>query len=944
MLLAAAVIASALAAPDLQGRVLFSGVPVPGVSVSATQGGRTVSTTSDEEGAFAFEHLDAGAWTIRVEMRGFATVTRDVTIPTEADGPPLTITLTMRSYAEIVGPARPPAAPVPQAPEEPAEPPLDLPGLINGSVINGAVTPFAQPRAFGNNRPKGPPLYSGAFNVQFGDSSWNARPYSFGDAATPVPSYSDLQTGIIVAGPLRIPRVVKYGPQTVVSYSHGVTHSASTHSALMPTVAQRAGDFSQSSIQLRDPATGLPFDGNVLPSAQLVPQARSLLRYYPLPNSSDLRGANYQAPVVTGTTRDVLQIGTNATVHRRHTIAATLAYQHTADDSAGLFGFEDRTRQSSLDASGTWSLRFTPRLTLRTRYGLTRGTLNTTPFFANRVNVSGDAGIDGNNQDPQNWGPPTLAFPGMAGLSDVQYQRTDRLTYGAGGEIIIRHGQHTFTSGGDARRHTVDVHSQPDPRGTLTFTGFATGDAFADFLLGLPAASSLAFAETSTRLRGASYDAYFNDDWRLYPTLTLNLGVRWEYDAPFTERSGHLVNLDAAPGFSSVTQVVPSAASASLVRPDKRGIEPRVALTWRPSLGSSLVVRAGYGEYRNLGGYESLALLLAQQPPFSRTFSVQTSASTPLTLATPFPSMLPGTTNTFAIDPAFRAAVSHTWQVSAQRELPASLTATAAYTGTTGRNLMQAFLPNTYPAGAANPCPACPAGFAYLTSTGSSLRNAAQFTLRRRLHNGLTATAQYTVAKSTDDAATFTSKNITVQSLSIAQDWLDLRAERGPSVFDQRHLFTAQFQYTTGMGVAGGTLQEGKLATWFHDWTFTGQATAGSGLPFTPVWFAPVEGTGVVGVRPSVAGASYVAPAPGTWGNAGRNSLRGPKQFSFDAAVARAIPLHGRLNLEWRLTATNVLNRVTFAAVDPVVSSPQFGLPTRANPMRALQMALRLRF
>src|SRR5262249_34474575 len=154
------------------------------------------------------------------------------------------------------------------------------------------------------------------------------------------------------------PRVVKYGPQTVVSYSHGVTHSASTHSALMPTAAQRNGDFSLTSAPLRDPLTGRPFAGNVLPAGRITPQARALLQYYPLPNSTDLRGANFQAPVVTATTRDVLQIGANATVHRRHTIATSLAFQRSADDSSGLFGFEDRTRQSSLDASVNWSLRF----------------------------------------------------------------------------------------------------------------------------------------------------------------------------------------------------------------------------------------------------------------------------------------------------------------------------------------------------------------------------------------------------------------------------------------------------------------------------------------------------------------------------------------------------------------------------------------------------------
>src|SRR5262249_38930194 len=159
------------------------------------------------------------------------------------------------------------------------------------------------------------------------------------------------------------------------------------------------------------------------------------------------------------------------------------------------------------DTNAAWSRRFSPRFSLRVRYGLTRTTADTTPFFAHRANVSGDAGITGNNQDAENWGPPTLVFPAIAGLSDVQYERTTRLMYGGGVEAPMRRGLHTLTAGADLRRHGVDIQSQPDPRGTLTFTGSASGVAFADFLLGIPAASSLAFSETFTRLHGRSYDA-----------------------------------------------------------------------------------------------------------------------------------------------------------------------------------------------------------------------------------------------------------------------------------------------------------------------------------------------------------------------------------------------------------------------------------------------------
>jgi hypothetical protein len=350
-------------------------------------------------------------------------------------------------------------------------------------------------------------------------------------------------------------------------------------------------------------------------------------------------------------------------------------------------------------------------------------------------------------------------------------------------------------------------------------------------------------------------------------------------------------------------------------------------------------------------------MLLAQQPPFSRTSSVETSEDHPLTLADGFVVPSDRVSNTFAVDPDFRVGLAHNWQVSAQRDLPASLTVIATYLGTHGSRLMQEFLPNTYPLGAANPCPACPAGFVFLTSSGSSSRHAGQVQVRRRLRNGLTATVQYTLAKATDDVATFGGASLT--GASIAQDWQNLDAERAPSNFDQRHLVTAQFQYTTGIGVAGGALLSGVKGSLIKGWTVTAQLNAGSGLPLTPVYLTSVAGTGVTGtIRADETGApvgsipegfyvnpaAYAAPAPGRWGNAGRNSVIGPSQFSLNAGIARTFSFSNRLNLDWRIDAANVLNRVTFSGVNALVGSPQFGLPNRANQMRKLQSTLRLRF
>jgi hypothetical protein len=408
------------------------------------------------------------------------------------------------------------------------------------------------------------------------------------------------------------------------------------------------------------------------------------------------------------------------------------------------------------------------------------------------------------------------------------------------------------------------------------------------------------------------------------------------------------------------------------IRPDWRGLQPRIGMALRPVAGSSLVIRAGYGVYRNTAVYQPIASLLAQQPPFSKTLSVETSAANPLTLANGFNAPPGDTLNTFAVDPDLRVGYAHNWQVLAQRHLPASLTMTATYLGTAGSHLMQEFLPNTFPAGAA--CATClpavasaqaglPPSFSDGPTPGSSIwprtvthKHTGQIQLRRRLRNGLTATVQCALSKAMDDAGAFT--GVSMSGSAIAQDWQHVESEWAPSNFDQRHLLTGQVQYTSGSGVTGGGTMDGRVAKFLRGWTITGQLTAGSGLPLTPIYLTSVDGTGVPGtIRASTTGLgsgtpdgyyinplAYTTPAAGEWGNAGRNSIAGPRVFTLDAGIGRTFLWGDRLNLDWRMNATNVLNRVTYAAVNTTVGSSQFGLPTVANPMRKLQASLRLRF
>ena len=239
-----------------------------------------------------------------------------------------------------------------------------------------------------------------------------------------------------------------------------------------------------------------------------------------------------------------------------------------------------------------------------------------------------------------------------------------------------------------------------------------------------------------------------------------------------------------------------------------------------------------------------------------------------------------------------------------------------------------------------------------MTSNGNSSRESGQLQLRRRLHNGLTATALYTYSHSYDDAALGGRGQ---GGSVIAQNWLDLSAERGPSNFDQRHLLSLQTQYSSGVGVHGGALLRGWRGAAYKGWTLTSQINAGSGLPATPVYGATVVGTGVTGpLRPDTTGApveaaaqgrylnpaAYSAPLAGQWGTAGRNSIVGPSQFTLNASLGRTFAA----NLDLRIDSTDALNHVTYPSWNTTVTSSQFGLPSTANAMRSVQATLRWRF
>ena len=1009
-------------ATEYHGQVFYQGIPVPGATVTVSQGAKQSTTITDGQGLYEFPDLADGPWKIEIAMRGFAPLNGDVTVA--PDLPQKTWELKLLDFEQMLaetqiskGEHEPEVVQRAQQTEKEEKPKQEGPGanmpppddsegknagglLINGTSNNANTSQFSLSPSFGNHRPGTKGLYTGGFVAVVDNSVFDARPYSLTGVQIPKDQYSRVTLGATLGGPLNIPHLFYHGPNFFLAYQWTRNRDAATDAGLVPDAAERGGDLSGllnalgQPVTIYNPATATPFTGSI----PVSPQAQALLNLYPLPNLAGNARYNYEADVLNNTHTDALESRLDKTLGRRDQVYGKFGFESTRADGANIFTFRDNTDTIGLKAQANWAHQFHHQIFAVFGYQFTRLRTEVRPEFEDRENISGEAGITGNDQNPQNWGPPSLVFSsGIAGLTDgnsaFNRNRTDAVSLKA--ETTRR--RHTVTFGGDFRREEFNEFTEQNPRGSFVFTGAATeapgssgsgvpatGSDLADFLLGIPDTSQVAYGNPEKYFRPPAYDAYVTENFRVRPTFTINAGIRWEYGAPITELFGRMVNLDIAPGFAAVAPVLASNPTglvtgtrypSSLVRPDYRGWEPRIGMSWRPIPASTLVVKGGYGIYDDTSVYLSSAEAMAQQAPLSTSVNVANSSTCPLTLAEGFRNCAGTTADTYAVDPHLRVGYAQDWQLSAQQDLPGALVITATYLGIKGTRGAQEFLPNTYPLGGVNPYAGLPVGFVYRTSNGNSTRQAGELQLRRRLRSGLTATLDYTWAKALDDdsqigaqghvatteatASPSDTANRQPAAAIIAQDWLDLPGERGLSTFDQRNLLKASFQYTTGMGLGGETLLSGWRGRFFKEWTVMTQITAGSGLPENPIVLAGVPGTGYTNIiRPDPTGAplytapagyylnpaAFTAPPAGQWGTARRNSITGPDQISLDSALARTFRVRTKWNLDTRFEATNVLNHAAWTAWNTTVDNTLFGLPAAANPMRSLQFVGRLRF
>ncbi|MGA7631892.1 MAG: TonB-dependent receptor [Terriglobales bacterium] len=861
-------------------------------------------------------------------------------------------------------------------------------------------------RGFDSNRPHGS-LYYGV-----GDSALNASPFALTGQPTEKPAYLQNSFGGSVGGPLNIPHIYHGGSKTFYFINFNGKHGDNPFDqfSTVPTVAERGGTLP---IEILNPVTnttGFTISPPPNESGACVPTpgdisciALALLNYIPLPN---LPGSLQNFHYVTAATSD----SDDLNIRLNHSFGAAPAGGrrgggggrnaprnslqigfHYHQSSATLtnpspsVGGSTTVRSFDIPVSYTRSI---GKLTNIIRADYNRSRTRTQNLYAFSDNITGSLGITGVSTNPFDWGLPNLSFTNFAGLQDTTPSLARPQTYTFSDNVIWNHGKHTWRWGGDFRRVQVNTETDSNPRGSFVFNGAITGYDFADFLLGLPYQTSVQFGG-SEYFRGNYWDLYAQDEWKMRANLTLNVGVRYEYVSPLSEVNNHLVNLELSPGVltqtppETVTPIQPGYGGLpdSLMRPDRNNFAPRIGFAWKPL--PNTVVRGGYGINYNTGAYQGIAQQLALQPPFATTQTNSLATSPSLTLQNGFPAPT-GITNNYAANPNYRLGYVQIRNLDIQQQIRPTLLLNLDYTGTKGTDLDILEAPNRTPKGILIPGVDA---FTYENSVADQEANAASVRLRKRLSAGFAIGGTYTFSKSLDDASSIgagaTSGASTpglgaggtgaagggassnAGAANVAQNPLDLSAERGLSSFNQTHKFTADYLYELPFGHDKRWLTgHAPVRAVFGDWQWSGDWTIASGLPFTPRILGStadlnggtngtrrpnvVPGQSVSLSHPSIAEwfntAAFSLPPGSSYGDARRNSIIGPDSKVFDMAFTKIFPLKEARVLEFRGQATNIFNLVNYSSIDTNVTSPTFGRVTAAGGMRQFTMTARFRF
>jgi hypothetical protein len=885
-----------------------------------------------------------------------------------------------------------------------------------GGLGGGPIMISRLPRNFNINQPHGM-LY-----ISDDASALDATSYSLTGLATPKASYNQARFGSFLGGPLNIPKIFNGGNKWFFFAGWSGSRGSTPYDAFstVPTLAERSGDFSAATyqdgrpVQIFNPANGQQLQSNgglnVIDPSLINASAQALLAFIPLPNLNSTT-QNFHYVTSGSSTSDSVNLrvihnfgsgggpglitfggpgGGGGRGRAQNNINFGLNWTRSSTMLVNPFpSLNGGNSLQGLNASAGWTYG-RGRVTNTFRVNYNHNHVATTNLYSNVQNVAGDAGIGGVSTNPFDWGLPGISFSTFAGLTDPTPRRELDQTYTFSDTVSWSRGKHNWRFGGDYRRILQSFRSAKNAEGSFVFTGFATsqfassagapvadtGFDLADFLLGLPQQSTLQSGTNSYDFRANSFDVYVQDDFRFRPSLSFNLGLRYEYNGPYTEARNQIVNLNVGNGFTSAQPVIPAGAvlpsttgglatssTQSLINPDRNNFAPRIGIAWRPM--KQTVVRAGYGINYNLAQYGAIIQNFAFQPPFAVTSTNVSSLANVLTLQNGFPATNGSVTNNFAVDPNYRLGYVQIWNLDIQRQLPGSVVMNLDYNGSKGTRLdveRAITITGVQP-------------FIYESSAGNSVYNSASIRLRRRMAHGIAVSGSYTYSKSIDDAS-----SIGGGGTVVTQNPFDIAADRGLSSFDQRHKFTGNWVYELPFGENHKFAQRGPLSHILDGWQWSGDFTIGSGLYFTPrvlgnsvdisrgvsgslranatgapvslsnpttrEWFntAAFCSPATAGSSTPASGSTCANPNGTSFGDAGRNIIEGPGQITFNMSLNKIITIKESRALEFRIQAANIFNTAHFAAINTVVNSLTYGEVTSVGNMRRVTMLARFRF
>ena len=812
----------------------------------------------------------------------------------------------------------------------------------------------------------------------------------------PKPPFKRNQYGLSLGGPVWVPKIFN-GRNRVFffgDFESGKVRESTTTTSTIPTARMRTGDFGDlltlANRPIADPVSRAPFPQNAIPASRLDPVARTLVQLYPPPQNGALN-ANYlvNAPVINDTLR--WDFKTDVQVTNKDNVNWRLSKMNT-DTPAVLplpapaygGGVLDSLTEG-YNTGSTWNHLWSSNLIMSVRAGWNFALFKRdNPASTNGELFNRKYGIKGGN-DAIPGGFTQMGITGYRALGIGVNNPVDRDSQNRqlGGDLTWIKGKHTLKAGANRIWSQNNIYNIRSEIGAYTFNNRFTSDGLADFLLGMASAYSWS-SRIQVDLRSSNTGLYLQDDWKVTPRLTVNLGMRYELLLPFIDKYDRIGIFDNYTN-PNVPRLIYGGADGknrynrAMFATDTDNFMPRIGFAYK--LGSKTVVRSGYGIFFNslepLGDGE----YLIGNPPNAFGIALASSATVPAVLLKDGPP--PGSFDlrravglTFvAYERKPSIGYGQQWNFNIQREIAKDWLLEVAYTGSKGTHLLMRYEDNYSPPGPGNlndkrryksielpgtGIVTSPLGplFGYHNNSNSNY-HAMIAKIEKRFSNGFTLLSSYSWSKTIGD----TCGNAAAGDVAGCgyQDVRNLRAERSVDNQDIPHRFVASgiYELPYGRGKYFGGTAHPALNAILGNWSAGSIVTWAAGEPYSITVPGNPANTGdrTIVNRPNLVGqpyalnrtldrdfntAAFASNAQYQLGNLGRNTMRNRPDFNWDFSLLKDFRFGDRVRTQFRAEAFHASNTPRFNQPGQSWGTTGFGTITGAETPRNLQLGLKL--